>query len=85
MPRYFFDTYDQDDLSRDEDGIECSTKAQVQRRAIAALPDMARDALPDGPNHDFRVDVRDDRGHVVFRAVLALRSEWLEDGPEDQA
>ncbi len=84
MPRYFFDIYDQDDLSRDEDGIECSTKSQVQDRAVAALPDMARDALPEGPDQDFRVEVRNIRGRVVFRAMLSLRSEWLEDGPEEQ-
>lgn len=84
MPRYFFDTYDQDELSRDQDGIECSTKPEVQNRAVAALPDMARDALPSGPDHDFRVEVRNDRGRVVFRAVLSLRSEWLEGEPEDQ-
>ncbi len=82
MPRYFFDTYDQDELARDEEGIECSLRADVEERAIAALPDMARDVLPDGPNHDFRVLVRDESDKIVFRATLALRSEWLEGNPE---
>jgi hypothetical protein len=82
MPRYFFDTYDQDHLTRDDEGIECDFKADIQDRAIDALPDMARDALPDGPDHVFRVLVRDETDHVVFRARLVLTSEWLEGGPQ---
>ncbi|MGN6145673.1 MAG: DUF6894 family protein [Mesorhizobium sp.] len=82
MPRYFFDTYDQDELNRDDEGLECNVKAEIQERAIDALPDMAREALPDGPNHDFRVQVRNENDRVVFQATLVLRSEWLEDGPD---
>ncbi len=85
MPRYFFDTYGQDGLFRDEDGIECSTKAEVHRRAISALPDMAREELPKGPDHDFCVEVRNEQGRIVFRSRFSLRSEWLEDGDGDQA
>jgi hypothetical protein len=51
----------------------------VQRRAIGALPDMARDELPEGPNHDFCVEVRNERGDIVFRSRFSLRSEWLDD------
>jgi hypothetical protein len=42
---------------------------------------MARDALPNGPNHDFRIQVRDESDRVVFRATLILTSEWFEGGP----
>jgi hypothetical protein len=79
MSRFFFDTYDQDHLSRDEEGIEFNTRAQVQQNAIDALPDMAREALPNGSTHDFRVEVRNEEGEVVFRASLELRSEWVEE------
>jgi hypothetical protein len=57
MPLYFFDTYDQGRLSRDEQGIECNSKSQVQNNA-PDVPDMAREVLPNGPNHRLRVDVR---------------------------
>ena len=82
MARYFFDTYDQDELNRDDEGLDCNAKAEIQERAVDALPDMARDALPDGPNHDFRVLVRNESGQVVFQATLFLRSEWFEGGPD---
>jgi hypothetical protein len=82
VPRYFFDTYDQDRLSRDEEGLDCGSRSQLERNAIDALPDMAREALPDGPNHEFRVEVRDGQGRVVFRAWLKLTSEWLDGGPD---
>ena len=49
----------------------------MQYQAVDALPDMARESLPDGPNRMFRVDVRDAAGKVVFRATLELKSEWL--------
>lgn len=78
MPKYFFDTFDGDNTALDADGIDCASRQVVQHRAIDALPDMAREMLPDGPNRTFRVEVRDDSGDVVFRATLELQSVWLD-------
>ena len=78
MPRFYFDTFDGDHTSVDSDGIECSSRQMVQDQAIDALPDMAREILPDGPNRMFRVEVRDGAGRIVFRATLELQSGWLE-------
>jgi hypothetical protein len=84
MPLYFFDTYDQGRPSRDEQGIHCSGKSQVQNNALDALPDMAREVLPDGPDHSLRIEVRNEQGRVVFRASLELSSEWLDDVPDGE-
>lgn len=62
LPRFYFDTFDGDHASVDTDGIECSSRKMVQDQAIDALPDMAREILPDGPNRVFSVEVRDDGG-----------------------
>lgn len=78
MPKFFFDTFDGDRDSVDSDGLDCASRRVVQDRAIDALPDMAREILPDGPNRTFRVEVRDDSGNVVFRATLELQSAWLD-------
>lgn len=78
MPRFYFDTFDGDRTAVDHEGLECASRDRVQDQAIDALPDMAREVLPDGPNRMFRVEVRDEAGNVVFRASLELRSEWLE-------
>ena len=78
MPKFYFDTFDGDHTTADSEGIECSSQAMVQDQAIDALPDMAREILPDGPNRTFRVEVRDEGGRSSFRATLELQSAWLE-------
>jgi hypothetical protein len=77
LARYYFDTFDGDNANADSEGIECSEREQVQYQAVNALPDMARESLPNGPNRMFRVEVREPAGKVVFRATLELKSEWL--------
>jgi len=78
LPKFYFDTFDGDQTAIDADGIDCASRQMVQDRAVDALPDMARELLPDGPNRTFRVDVRDDSGDIVFRATLELNSTWLD-------
>ena len=83
LPKFYFDTFDGDQTAIDTDGIECPSRRMVQHQAIDALPDMAREILPDGPSRTFRVEVRDDGGNVVFRATLELQSVWLDgEGPQ---
>ena len=38
---------------------------------------MALDELPDGPTHDFAIEVTDETGEAVFRATLSFASQWL--------
>jgi len=58
MALYYFDTYDGDRSSADNEGIECSAWEQVPYPAVNALPDMVRESLPNGPKRMFRVEVR---------------------------
>ena len=76
MARYFFDTHDGKALLRDEVGIELEDLERVRAEAIDALPDMAREELPDGNERVFAVQVRDEEGRVVFAATLTFKSEW---------
>jgi hypothetical protein len=39
---------------------------------------MAVEERPDGPQHIFRVRVRDESGSEIFAASLELKSEWLD-------
>jgi len=78
LPTFYFDTFDGVHTNADSEGIECSSRQIVQDQAIDALPDMARELLPDGPNRMFRVDVRNEGGEVVFHATLELQSRWIE-------
>jgi hypothetical protein len=72
VPRYFFDTYDGNRFINDMQGIELQSLEQVKAEAQNALPDLARDALPDGDQRTFIVSVRDEAGQVVLRAALTL-------------
>ena len=45
-----------------------AAKQEVQK----ALPNMAKDALPDGNYRTFVVNVRDEAGQTVLRAALSL-------------
>lgn len=76
MPRYFFDIEDNGKLTVDEVGLELLTEKAVRDEAIRALPSIAQEELPDGPQHVFRVKVRDDTGSYIFssfaRAQIGL-------------
>jgi len=62
MIRFYFDSFDGDRLIVDQEGLEFSTPSLMRDAAIAALPDMARDELPDGDRRQFWIHVRDAEG-----------------------
>ncbi len=79
MPRFYFDTYDDDRAVPDGQGVVLSDLEEAKEEAIKALTDMARDGLPDGEYREFVVDVRDETGQRVLRARLTLVVESLPD------
>jgi len=72
MPLYFIDTSDQDVFCRDEDGSEYKNLDTAKASAISALPDMARDQLPDGDARTFTAIVRDQHDTPILQASLTL-------------
>lgn len=82
MPRYYFDTADDDHLVLDKDGQDVADMHEAHFLAIDALPDMARQSLPDGDRKRFRVIVRDEDGERVLEAELCLTTTWLGHSPE---
>ena len=79
MPRYYFDTIDGDLSVRDAEGVVIDDPEEVRRRAVSALPELARDDLPDGADdHVFIVRVRDEDGRHVFHATLSLVTDWMD-------
>jgi hypothetical protein len=72
MPRYFFDTYDGRSLVPDEVGLDLKDLAAAKAEAQGALPDMARDALPDSNNRTFVISVRDEAEQVLVQIALSL-------------
>ena len=55
---------------------------EIQDCAIDALPDLAREELPNGPERLFWVKVRDEAGDLVFEATLSLASRWFREPSE---
>ena len=76
MPRYFFDTDDGDRSHRDDDGLDLPHPEAARRAALDALPDMARDKMPDGDRRTLVAAVQDERGTVVYAATLSLEGDW---------
>jgi hypothetical protein len=71
MTRYFFD----ENGARDLNGLELDGPEDARGAALKALPDMARDVLPDGDELTMTVAVREREGPVFFRASLTLKCE----------
>ena len=77
MARYFFDIHSRD-LSRDEDGVECSSIAEIRQEAMHSLPEIARDLIPqDGDRQSFTVLVRNEKNVTVYTATLTFAGVWL--------
>ena len=77
MPYYFIDFQDGDDLQRDRDGHEMESFERARAEAVALLPQVAKDELPDGEHRTFAVTLRDEKGVAVYRATLTFRGERL--------
>ena len=73
MPRFFIDTSDQDMFVRDERGHECVDVEAAKAAAIDALPDMAREKLPDGDARTFLAVIRGENGQTLLQASLQLQ------------
>jgi len=77
MPRYYFDTFDGADLCEDDQGVDFASDSEMRFAALDALPEIAREELPDGDHREMWVKVRSSDGADLFKATLSLRAEWL--------
>jgi hypothetical protein len=77
MSHYFFDTHDGDRFVPDQDGLDLDGIEQAKATAMGALPDLARDVLPDGDEREFAVIVRDEDGRRLLKVSLSLKVEPL--------
>ena len=51
----------------------------AKNAAVDALPDMARDELPDGDHRTFLAIVRDEHGRTLVRAEMLFNVTWTAD------
>ena len=72
MPRFYIDTSDERAFHRDQQVMELPDVQAAKEAAVDALPDMARDVLPDGDHRMFLTIVRGEDGGPILQASLAL-------------
>lgn len=77
MPRYFIDSSDGARSERDDTGLDLDDDAAARIAALDALPDMVREALPDGDERIFSVHVRRSDGSDLYHAEMTLVGKWL--------
>lgn len=71
VQRYYFDIREDDQLAPDEEGLEMRNTDDVQKEAVQALADMARDLVLQRKLHHLAIIVRDETG-----PVLELNYNW---------
>lgn len=76
MPRFFFHTSDGDVAITDDEGLDLRDAEAAREAALDALPDMARQKLPDGDHRKFEVVVEDETGKRIYEASLELNGRW---------
>jgi len=77
---FFFDIDDGESRETDGRGSELLDAQAARNAAIAILPDVAREELPDGDRRTFMCKVRDESDNVIFIATLSLVAEWINRG-----
>jgi hypothetical protein len=77
MPRFYFDTSDDERLIVDEDGIDLPGIQAARDEATRALADLAKDILPRATHREIAVIVTDEAGKRLLRAALAFELEQL--------
>ena len=77
MPRLFFDVRDAKGFHRDEIGDDFASFEEARDQAQSLLPDIARAELPDGDQHTFVCDVREETRGLIYRGSLMYQGTSL--------
>jgi hypothetical protein len=72
MPRFFIDYEDGDQSLRDDEGDEYPSLEDARNAAIAALPDIGREAPPQDGKRTFAAYIRDESGAQLCTIILNL-------------
>lgn len=76
MPRFFFDTREDDRFTEDEMGLDLPNISEVRIHAAAGLVDLARELLP-GSGGRLCITVRDQDARSVMEALMVVEIKML--------
>jgi hypothetical protein len=77
VPLYFFDTRDDGNVMRDDEGLEFPDLDAVKREAARSLAELALDVLPGALRRVLGIDVRDEQGDPVLTAEMIFEARIL--------
>jgi hypothetical protein len=76
MDRFFFDVYNAEGHTLDEEGLLLHSRDRAKDEALRILHDIARDELKGEDLVKITVKVRNQAGGQIFEASLILTSGW---------
>ena len=76
MVRYFFDTYDDGNVLKDDVGLDCPDLEAVRDQAALSLAELARDVLPGSVRRVLAVKVHDGQ-QTVLEARLTFEAIFV--------
>ncbi len=77
MPRYYFDTRDDDEIITDDVGVEVADFEAVKMLAARGLVELALDVLPGKLERCLGIDVRDEKSAPVLTSELTFKAVIL--------
>jgi hypothetical protein len=80
MGRYYFDVWNGDTVTQDNEGVECANEQAARKAAAKALLDLAKDIAGESTGCELSVEVSDESKKPVCRVTLQLEIEEL--GPD---
>jgi hypothetical protein len=75
MPRYFFDTREDDKLARDDVGIDLPDTEAAKHAAARGMADLCSELLPSSQPRKLAIEVSDELRRPVLRLVLMFKIE----------
>jgi hypothetical protein len=74
MPKFFFDTRDDTQVFRDDEGLELADFEAAKQLATKSLTEVAADALPTCEKRRLAVEIRDEDDHVMLTSELTFQT-----------
>jgi hypothetical protein len=81
MPRFFFDTREDDSFIPDDEGIELADLTAAEQEALEAAASIARDKLPAGEARSVTIEVWTEDRRRVIAATVMLHVERAQSRP----
>jgi hypothetical protein len=77
MPRYYFDTRDNETFVLDDIGVVLPSIEHARDQAAVGLAELAKDVLPGSVRRELAIEVRDQAREPLLRSSLSFEVERL--------